>query len=889
MEKIPRNPVRKTLSVLLAVLMIMGCVSTSFTTPAFANQAAIDLQNDSAVLQAISDFKAAMQTAENAGAFGATPQWSYTATPTSNPQNAGAHTVTITDNTDGALILKAAQAYDALLQTNLVAYNAAATTTNYLTVYPYTWVDQLYQVFAKQVLGYTGVKLSLMGAFNNVRQNGQALTAEGLIANGAYMSSGVGNVANNGTVSSTQTTVNSTELLALRAYSSYQDIADLRAGGGVPTIFVFGFNNSVIRNTVANRYNVFTSKRAPATTRSRALIDYLVTFNTLFFDTHHVGGASQTDPFTMSLTDVTTLVSAAASAWNNAMVGTNKFTTADIDRIFGTGTAAAVQAFMAACEKAKAFLNAEPDILYFMDEMGAASLGGSLFAGNHGFVAMVAAGDYTSKTKAQLDALKAEAQAHLTIINALSQDMQDLAVQVYGFDFAAVSNALVELYNYGEWTGLWELKAAIDADWAPYQAWLDKYTGEIPTGVPVDENDPIFEVYWAYEAYKEAYFADRNGDYEGIPETGFTDDEIIGYDAITAGYLASLSYYIGSLGQAAVDSVFTDGTDYAYDLRSRFAYEMMRRGMEGDASTANSLRNHYIWFNRIRVNDMSAKSTQELLDMVNEAATRRADFLAKQAAAFTTIDMPGGLTANSWEPMYNSFLPKIGDVITNLAEGTIGKLDATLIGRLTGWVDNALELYDGQGDEVTYENVVQFRRIFENLAADGITIWNYLKDADLLSDPIAAKLAAGMKTLLGTPSDPGILKKYLDFVGSQYATDKHNKKTPDYPVREGMDPVPPYADLARVLGQDYDVGDPPDGKKMDDVVEKLDTLLASPLFADLTGMDLKSCISGMAEGIYSDAVVNSVISALYPVVLSGLEEQLQLKESDGKLHDGVAL
>ena len=893
MEIPNKRPFRKGLSVLLSIIMVMGCISAAFTVPSFATLGTDVMMGHanyfSVFLPILTELGDAIDTAVSEGAMDTAEFSGFT-----NPNN-GSGTVAlagvITDKSPEGYILEAAMAFQKILGTNtgpgFIVGGTGAISANPENSFSFTWWTNLYSGL-RDYYGYGAAgkekELNLLAALAGMKANNGNGADLVLKSNGQFIADWVThpNRTNSSAVFNVSLTVGRSELVALQGATSYQDVLDLKDAGPTQQSYRYGVNGASI-GSGSNRYRRFTTLNASnpiaptqPTAATNAEADKLIAFHDYFF-----GGVTETDPLVetdpfndYSLSEITDVVSANGTAW--AAWQAVGLTEADIDRIFGTDYMSAqdVQDFMADCSEAMELLTARPDIAYFMDEMGSASVGGTLFGANEGFVAMVAAKDYEDLTKTQLDALWSEQDAHFAVIDALSPAMKALAATRFGLDLTAINDAQEALHGDIDLTGLRELKAEIDAAYAPYQAHKDSYTGEIPDSVPTDGADPMYDAYIAYETYIESFFADRNGEYEYIEESGYTDGEISYYDASMAACVALLEFYLASpySGPAAVDMVFTEGTAYAYEIRARFGYEAMRRDMEGDLGTSNSLRNHYVYFNRIRVNDMGEKSTQDLLDMINEAAAKQTDFIAKMLAAEATIGMPGSgsLTGNSWKLMYEDFLPKIDEVVGNKDKGITGKLNATLIGRLTGWVDNALQALGSDApDEVTYENVVQLRRVFENLLADGMKIYDYLIAAELLNDPIAAKLAAGMLVLYGDGVTDGILKKYLDFVGTEYATDKHSQKTPDYPNREGMDPIVPYEDLARILGEDYTLT----GGKMDDVVAKLDALLTSPIFGDVA-CDISGLISGLPDSIYSDCTVNALLNALYPAIADGLEEQL---------------
>jgi len=969
METPRKRPFRKALSTLLSILMVMGCISAAFTAPTFATAAtaAMIAHGDYVTVfePVLTDLGDAIELAVQEGAMNTATFSGF-----SDPTATGANQVlagVITDNSPEGYILEAVKAFQGILDpaNGFLDRSTAGRTTDF---FPFSWWSGLFRGLRDYYVdeyGWAagGQEIHLLAALTSMKGNDNATLT--LKSDQRYfIPDGSNNTSGNNNTASYQVTVqvNRSELTAIQGAQNYADVLALKAAEPVLTSYRVGFTNSsqTIGSTSA-RYRKFPTQNpiTPAQTSSIANVDRLIAFNTAFI----ASGVLATNPFEdYTLSQLNTRVANNTTAWAAWPAG--GLAIGDLNRFFTATKVQEVQDFMAECLEAQALMSRKPNIDYFMKRLG--------------FITLVEKQEYKAMNQGELDALWAEQATHYAKILELSAAMLLMAAtsDVYDLDLDLIVAAQSELRRYMDIFGLQELKAEIDEDYAAYGAYLAAYAGVIPA-------DPTDQPAWdEYEAYKEAYFADRSGDYDTIPEAGFTDDEIIAYDARTASYVTRLSAYLNSEyydGAAAVAEVFTDGYDYVYDLRNRFAYEKMRRGVE-DSGTPYTLRNQYIWFNRIRVNDQSQRSTDELIDLISEAATRRADFIDKMNDAMpANPPAPGSLTYNSWQLMYESFLPKIDDVLTNKAKGTIGKLDATLIGRLTAWVDDALQIYDGRFEVVDYENVVELRRIFANLATDGIKIYDYLKAAELLDDALAAKLASGMRLLMGdvstlvpnpnydpdeflpnpdydpdeflpnpdydpveflpnpnydpdefeedgiTPNpdydpdefipnpdydpdefipnpdydpdefipnpdyDPdetipygGILKMYLDFVGEQYATDKYNQKTPDYPVRLGMDPDVPYPDLARALTEDYAVSN----ANLEGVVSKLDALLGSPAFRDLVGMDLPGCVGGMAEGLMSDSTVNMLVGQLYPIVLEGLEEQLQ-KKTNGLSGDPI--
>lgn len=799
---------RKGLSILLSLVMILGCLSTTIIPV----QAAPPDMTNPAIATAVNAFDAAMTAAENAGAFtsGNAALWTYTSTPTNNTTQGGSLTTTITDNTDGAYVLKAAQAFEALLQPSLgLAQYGAATAASTATQYPYTWLTHYYSQLAKGYLGYTGAKLHLVGAFVNMRQNGQnVVTAEGLRTT-IISRDGPDNGANNSARSNTTTTVSAaSEIHALRAYNSYAEVAALLADGGVTTRIVFGVNNSTIRNDAgnANRYNVFSANSLKTTTISRAHdeIDRLVAFNNHFIVVNGVGTAGQTDPFTLDAASIAALIEANNAAYSNA-IRANGFTEADIIRFYDAQKLQDVKDFMALCLQAQALLGAKQSVEFFQ-------------AVPNGLIARVENGIMQQMKILDLQNLWAEQQVYYDAIMALTPEVLAKAVAEYGLDLPAIEAARSALRAHLDVLELNALKKTVHQMSQAYADYKAAYTGPIPTSA---QDEPAFS---DYKNYLDAYFY------------AFDDDTLLAMDTELGAFFAAITSYPAE----SIAVVFPEGYAYVVEFASGVTNERLRRNID------NESRGNVVFFSGILSKDLAAMNTSELQNLYNEALNKRSDFYVKMEEARLKIDDPAfpEFTQQGFDQLFTSFLPTIDEAID--------KIGNTMLGRITAQVDVASSLYDGQTSEVNYENVAQMRKVLGMIESD---LYDFVLTTPYMTDA----LQAAYEKL-----NDAILEKYNKFIENN-AVDKYEQKKPEYPVREPYD-----TDLAREGSEIYAVTD----ELMDATVAKLDAMLTNQSFIDLVGLDLGGTFGNLFDGLWSDDLVNTVVSALYPAVLNGIEDIL---------------
>jgi hypothetical protein len=698
--------------------MIVGCINVAFSIPIHAVPP--DTSNP-AVASVVTAFDNAMAAAEAAGAFdtAAATNWTYTATGTST--TGGAFTSVITDNTDGAYVLKAAQAFDQLWRTDgLVQYSYNSTAPDRTTIYPYTWLTQLYTELAKGYLGYTGNKAYLVQAFTTLRRTG---TAAGTESTMTYSNSkdGVGNYKNSATADTTTTTVNTTEVRALRAYNTYQDILDLSAAGGVITSFVFGLSGSTVRGSSSSRYDVFgaaSTIRNNTPTRSHAQIDNLIAFYNHFLQNNHVGTAGQTDPYALDSAQINALVSSNTSVYNNA-ISASGLTVADVNRFLGASAVANVQAFIAECTDAKTLIDVKPSVEYFMTPAT-------------GFNAFIAGGDYQTMKLYDLQVLNAEQEAHYQAILALSPGLTAAAVAQYGLDLAQIDAARAALAYQLQATELLKAKEKVDLVALEYVAYKDAYTGDLPTSTT---DQPAYD---DLMNYLDAFFY------------GFDDAELLAIDNNLSNFYTALA----AASPEVIAAVFPDGHGYIEEFRLGVSIEVMRRGVD------SGVKDLVAFFNKILTDDLTQVSSAELVNRLNEAMNNKADYYDRMEAARAKIGTE--LTQQGFDALFTAFLPSIDEAIDKVA--------ATMIGRLTAQVETAVSLYDGQTRYVDYENVSWLRKFLGNVES---AIYDRLAGTPYMTADLEEKY---------TGLEEAILEKYNKFIENK-AVDKYEQLKPEYPER----------------------------------------------------------------------------------------------------------
>jgi|GEM_PF-5832817 len=326
----------------------------------------------------------------------------------------------------------------------------------------------------------------------------------------------------------------------------------------------------------------------------------------------------------------------------------------------------------------------------------------------------------------------------------------------------------------------------------------------------------------------DAYHADNYMDRDALK--ALDDTDLADLKAMYAGFVDFLAQY----PQERIAEVFTSGTEHIEAYYGAICYESDLRGLESD------LENIYQFVGQYLGKDLTAIKTKDLLDALSSANTFSDDFFAKYDAEKDT------LTPEDQAKIFGNYpedIPRLIDQINRALEG-----------RFTVQVATAMDLYTDVG-EVSWENVSVLRRMIGFVES---SIFDRLEYTDYIS----AKTRADYAKLFDE-----ILEEFNEFTrdGGYHSFEKYDTQ---YPVRN------PYPDDI-VAGHQYKTSN----AKLGSIIDPLEQFLVGDelktLLADLVGIDfdLKTMITGALDGLWSDALINTIVSFLYPTILEMLEQE----------------
>ena len=810
-----RKAARKSLSLLLSVLMVMGCVSAAFTVPTYATKTQIDQQNDPVVRARLTALRAAIHAASQAGALDAmTFSGNYSFAVSGNNQTINN---VIHDNTPGGSLLGVAKAFDALLRTNLIVLADANSggAGGSTTPYPYTWWTNLY----RGLMDYFGFipgspEAHLLAALTNMKaDNTTTLTLKPTLTaqnnnNVWFPIDNTGNTranTNNYTGTYVNTKVVYEELALLRSAADYGDVLALPNADGLVS-YQYGIRGTTARSgsLLSYRYhNIFLTDGIQAP----VAVDGVSTSVIAFHD-HFLTGLLDTDPYgDYSPEELSALVLANASKWG-AAVRAGGVDTDDIDYLFGDGTAQEVEDFIDLCKEAEPVVWAATSISYFMDMPG-------------GFNARIADGEHLDMEYTALVALWAAQQVYYDVVLSLSDELLALAMEHYGVvgpDLSAIDEARDELLRHIQVTELSMMKAELhsiipDGFKEEFRSWFADYPGE------------VFP-----EKFREV-LAD------------YTNAEVVAFGAMFgADYASILSYPEERILDVFPGDTVNEALEYIEAFRLGLLYEGMFRGVEETAGIA--------FFKRVMSTNLAALTSNQLADMQKEALIRQ------EAYWNAVVDdaLNAGLLEADAILIYDTNFPAIA--------AAFDKIYATMAGRLESQVDRAWALYVDGNDDITYQNVTRVRNALNGLDS---VLYTVLSEPTNEAARYMPSYLPGNYLNLAPILDR--LTKFLDNKGIHNYEDaaQKYKDARQYPNR-----LPYPEDFARSdeATENYQV----DNALMNSAFEKLEGFLMSQTFEGLTGMDLEGTIAGALDGLWSDAMINNLLKALYPAVLNGLED-----------------
>jgi len=770
--------IRKNLSILLVLALIIGSVSiaTGAIRPAVWPAS---VQSD------LNNLRAAYAAMEAAGAR---EQWTFTANPATDPNAnpAGGFNMTITDLSPGGYVWRVVEAFEQLIQNDeflMVGHDTgeiardARLATPATNVFPYTWWSHVYFELATYLFGSTrDARRSLLGAMTNMRRNALPITNATDSARAMNAMSRDAQWANAGTgtnLGNTRTTVNRSEIIALRDVADWDALLALPPEG-VRTAMTFGIDAGNMIREGNLRFNYF-RERVPTTyVYSYTQIENLMEYYDHFF----ANGTLDINPFVLSTGDLANLIAENTAATN----AVSAFPAADLERFFGAQALEAVAEFIQACADALNISDFLPHIQFFQDPGG--------------FIDRIASGTYYNPADmAEMSGIWAGMEFHFQRLNSMSSAGRDQLAVLYGLDFPAIVAARAVLQRHMNLHELATLWVAIDAH----------YTANFP-GV----------LFFRPDAPEDA------GDVDGVDY--FSDAWLTPLVAQYNAFYAALNNF----PTEHVLEIFTDGIDHIILFRLALNYEANFRSLESD------LRDILVFFGHYLTTDLAAIGTNQLINILNEA-------IGFSNVFFNLYEeMADGLTPEDREFIFGNF-PDIIPMVTH-------QIFLTLEGRFVAQVETALALYENVG-AVSWENVALLRRmigfiespIFNRLAGT-VYIPQHIREAYL--------------RLRGE-----ILDDFQEFTrdGGFHSFETHE---PDYPVR-----APRTTDIARAT--DFEVT----GDSLNSVVERLNAYLASDAFVELTDINLAEMLGDLIDGLWSDAVINTIMQVVYPELLGAFEQE----------------
>lgn len=286
--------------------------------------------------------------------------------------------------------------------------------------------------------------------------------------------------------------------------------------------------------------------------------------------------------------------------------------------------------------------------------------------------------------------------------------------------------------------------------------------------------------------------------------------------------------------QGAIDRVFTEGTGYVLDAIHKLNVELQRRELLDESLEFGA------YFAAHKAADLTTIDTDTLL-------TWRADDRAKfeEVKAYE----PEALDAVYGEGWFASI------------EAYIASIDTTLNARIEAQIDEAVNNYQEFG-QITILNYKEFKAAFDGIETQ-------ILGAITLSEDYQAKYDSL------TP----MLDQYTEFVNSKGLSSWHEGPV-EYPTREIM-----AGDMARTAEETYEVTP----EKLNTVITSIDSLMQNQelteLLAGLGVSGLEGTISelikgAVADNLYTDAMVNTIVTTVYGMLADTLNDPELLGDMD---------
>lgn len=285
--------------------------------------------------------------------------------------------------------------------------------------------------------------------------------------------------------------------------------------------------------------------------------------------------------------------------------------------------------------------------------------------------------------------------------------------------------------------------------------------------------------------------------------------------SVLTGYINTIESY----SKQVIKSIYPDGYDYLIDLSQKLY----------------CATNEYVVFFVGVVNaSYIDKSTDDVKAVINDAAAKLAglkDFYASLEASLGA----------------DRAVALLGDLMAE-ADAFAVKTLTVLADRFAAEVDFAYSVYQTLGAPTVIESVQDFIKLKVALGGLEPDILDFLAEKNeiaLVSDETIEKY----NELYGA-----IYKEYERFAAT-YGFSNYEQTKLTYISREV------YSN-DKLKTEAYDVT----SAKLENIISKLDTFVTGAQFADLTGLDLAETINSVTDMLYTDDIVNLVVSYLYPLI-----------------------
>ncbi|MCM1544469.1 MAG: hypothetical protein NC110_04135, partial [Ruminococcus sp.] len=303
--------------------------------------------------------------------------------------------------------------------------------------------------------------------------------------------------------------------------------------------------------------------------------------------------------------------------------------------------------------------------------------------------------------------------------------------------------------------------------------------------------------------------------FEKYPNEEISEEEKTVDASMLGGYISAINGY----EKAVVDAVFPDGYDYLKDLQLELSIET----------------NDYVaFFAQALGTSFVDTATEEIENYLDNTIPGNLDGLnAFYADLKTTVG------EEKAEAVLGGFMTSVDAFVESLYDLLAKRFEAQF-----AVVSSAYEKA-GSPTEIDVKSYLALKPVFA--AFDG-SIYTYLEANDKV-DMINADVVAQYKMLLDK-----FYSKFADYDATKGLIGFETTEL-DYASRDV------YTN-DKIKTEKYDVTE----EKLLDTIEKLDSFLTGEQFESLAGINLKETLTGVLDNIYTDDIVNTIVSLLYPLV-----------------------